>query len=138
MLRKIVLVLTISLCTTPVYADVVLHLHMGSKHYVSGDFNETNPGLGLGYYLTDRVMVAGGFYENSFYENSAYVSIVQSQNFGRYVDVRYGMMAISGYRKHLDNTVGGILPTPLLQIRICHVSIMTMPSVIGFGIEIPF
>ena len=64
-------------------ATLALTVSFISTHHVPGDYNETNPGLGIQYPVSECVTANTGFFENS-HENTVYYGKVSYER-GRYL-----------------------------------------------------
>jgi hypothetical protein len=64
-----------ALAASPAIACDNVLLHVASYHTdreLIADVNETNPGIGCRFRMTDAVSVEGGFYDNSYGVNTTY------------------------------------------------------------------
>lgn len=102
-----------------------VQFHLGSKHYVSGDYNEFNPGIGYVYRHHNVVLGAGG-YRNSFSKDTYYIGA------GRQFSSGITIMAVyaTGYDGKTEGPVNAVI-----QYRQGQVLLTLLPGAVGIGLE---
>jgi len=118
-------------------ARPVLNLHIGSYHDGPGywsaetreftEFNESNPGLGLGWTFNEHLEIRGGGYKNSHHKNSFYLAGAAYTSTARLVSIGLVAGALTGYK----DTVLHANPTPENpEINYAAVQPFAMPVVL--------
>jgi len=95
-------------------AEFTLDLSLGSKHYKTQgyDYNETNPGLGIGVMEDFRSLKYGfktGFYVNSYDKTSAYFMGALQHPLIEEIDIGILAGVVSGYNNLPGDYFGGML-----------------------------
>ena len=74
-----------------------------------GSYEQTNPGLGLEYVLTDRWRLGAGMYRSSIRTDASYVGAVYLPLQSAYWRLGVAMGAVSGYTGNLSPLVAPVL-----------------------------
>jgi len=114
--------------------DISYELHLWSKHFVPGEYNEDNYGVGIKWKSsyscgisedgTDRVSLITGTYRNSFEVQSTYAGFLCSLT----PNVGVGTVAISGYKGHAEPMLGSLILVPILNVYL-------MPNLPGTSVR---
>lgn len=100
-------------------------IHLASKHYVSGDYNEFNPGAGIVYRGDDLIIGAGG-YRNSFDKDTYYIGAGKHFRSGISLMVAYA----TGYDGETPSPI-----SPVIQYKKGHILLTLLSGAVGIGIE---
>lgn len=116
----------------------------GSQHYITDESkNETNPGVIVDHEITKRMRLKYGVYDNSENKTTLFLSAGYEFELGNYVRTYFGATAASGYgtliRVPTVNTFV-FLPVNITEIgpKQYSLTIINIPSVVGFGVTINF
>lgn len=123
---------------------LALAISIASTHHVGGDYNETNPGLGIEVPTGECSYVTAGAYENSHSDTTIYAGGGWDTNlvdFGEF-KVDGGVMVAATYGYDLDfpspiDPIGGLTlsaGTETINVRALHVP-MTFT---GFQVRVGF
>jgi len=120
---------------------LALAVTLGSVHHVPGDFNETNPGLGVEVPVSECTYAAAGVFVNSFEDTAAYVGAGVDYSLTSWLDVGLMGAAVHGYQEKLGGpkiapaaglTAG--VGTERLNLKLLHV-----PAIVtGFQLRMSF
>jgi len=128
----VVLFTTATAPITCVKADS-LELIFGSKHYVQGEFNESNPGIG---YNSDKGY-AVGVYKNSYSNTSVYLGRVIEKHW-KYVSLGAVIGVTTGYEEQSGHIVLPMGQTYILAgPKFAQAKLGVMPGAFTFALRIP-
>ncbi|ALY07142.1 hypothetical protein VmeM32_00156 [Vibrio phage vB_VmeM-32] len=99
-IKTLLLSSILALSSTNLLADNNMSLIVGgfSKHFGSGDYNETNTAIGVRYNDYDVIVFKNSYNNTSFvFAKTAFVNYSQSENYKVDVGFRYGLT--TGYDK---------------------------------------
>ena len=90
--------------------SLALAVSLASVHHVGGDYNETNPGLGIEVPTGQCSYVTAGAYYNSYKDTTYYIGGGLDLSLNDYVDVGVMGAVTHGYHKKHDFKYGNFIP----------------------------
>lgn len=122
--------------------DLFLSTTLGSYHFDRpNDYCETNPGVGIKYFIDDNLAIQGGAYKNSPCRTAVYVLGSIETNKNNFLGVGLAGGFVSGYTRD-DFATAPIAGYPYVRIgkasgRV-HANIVTIPhsdGLLGFMLQ---
>ena len=98
--------------------SLALAVSLASVHHVGGDYNETNPGLGIEVPTGQCSYVTAGGYYNSYKDTTYYIGGGLDLSLNDHVDVGVMGAVTYGYHKQYDFKPGNFIPVAGLTASI--------------------
>ena len=113
------------------YAETWLTVSLASYHFKEregnkGSYEQTNPGLGLEYVLTDKWRIGAGTYRSSIRTDASYVGALYIPLQSAYWRLGLAMGVVSGYETNLTPLV---VPTLMVEGKKWGANILFVPPV---------
>lgn len=128
------LLLIIGICLyVPTFcnAETWLTVSLASYHFKEregnkGSYEQTNPGLGLEYVLSDKWRIGAGTYRSSIRTDASYVGAMYTPFSWSYIKFGIALGAVSGYETNLSPL---IVPTLMVEGKKLGVNLLFVPPV---------